>query len=345
MSQQKAIFLESLRGDFVLRTTEIYKPGRGEILVKIRAAALNPADWKVQKYETDFMKFPSIVGSDVAGDVVEIGEDVRGLSRVIKSDYTNRNSGLQQYTIAPAHRTAKIPAGWSYDEIATIPLALFTAWSGLYNKPPHGLGLTGPTSLSDVSKGKYDNIAIVILGGSTSVGQMVIQLAKYSGFSPIITTASLKNESYLKSLGATHVVDRSLPLSSLPSEVAKITSEQITVAFDAAAIPELAQAGYDLLTNGGRLGTAYPKLKLKETEGSGKTIANGVALPEAPPENAELIKAIYGMLTSFLESGAIRPNRVEVLPNGLGSVFEGLDRLKNDQVSARKLIVHPDETK
>ncbi|KAF8992259.1 hypothetical protein BDQ17DRAFT_1369728 [Cyathus striatus] len=214
----------------------------------------------------------------------------------------------------------------------------------MYNKSPLGIGLTGPTTLDDAPNGKYTNKPIVIFGGSSSVGQMAIQLAKYSGFSPIITTASLKNELYVKSLGATHVIDRSLPISSLPSEVAKITSKPITIAFDSIEIPETAQAGYDLLATGGIIYTVNFKLKFKETEGSGKTIANGIAFPMLPPENAELIKAIYAILTSFLESGAIRPNKVEVLQGGLRGVFEGLQRLEKDQVSAVKLVVHPDET-
>ncbi|KAF8990626.1 hypothetical protein BDQ17DRAFT_1433618 [Cyathus striatus] len=185
---------------------------------------------------------------------------------------------------------------------------------------------------------------IIIFGGSSSVGKIAIKLARFSGFSPIITTASLKNKLCLKSLGATHIIDRSLPLSSLPYEVAKVTPNQLTFAFDAVAIAEVVQAGYDLITAGGIICTVFPELKLEETEGTENMVAYATAFPEHPPENANLTRAIYGMLMSFLESGAIRPNRVEVLPNGLHGVSEGLKRMENDQVSAVKLIVHPDET-
>ncbi|KAF8992487.1 GroES-like protein, partial [Cyathus striatus] len=309
MSQQKAIFLEGVGGDFVLRTTEIYKLAAGELLVKIKSAALNPIDWKLQKHDYGFVTFPAILGLDIAGDVVEVGEGIQGFSKgdrvFFQGNFTDRNSGFQQYTTSPADRTAKIPAGWSYDQIATIPLVLFTAWTGLYNKVPLGLGLSGPTSLHDSPKGKYASTPIVIFGGASSVGQIAIQLAKFSGFSPIITTASLKHESTLKSLGATHLIDRTLPLSSLPSEVAKITENQITLVYDAISSEETSQAGYDLLANGGKITVVIPGLKVNESEGSGKTVIHASAYPLAPPENAQLIKEVYGMITSLLESGAI----------------------------------------
>ncbi|KAF8979174.1 hypothetical protein BDQ17DRAFT_1338394 [Cyathus striatus] len=85
-------------------------------------------------------------------------------------------------------------------------------------------------------------------------------------------------------------------------------------------------------------------LKLKATKGTEKTVAHATAFPKKPPKNAKLIRATHGMFTSFLEFGAIHPNRVEVLPNGLHGVSEGLKCMENSQVSAVKLIVHPDET-
>ncbi|KAF8986203.1 chaperonin 10-like protein [Cyathus striatus] len=346
MSQQKAIFLEGVGSDFVLWTTEIYKLAAGA-LVKIKSATLNPIDWKLQKHNYGFVTFPAILGLDITGDIVEVGEGIQGFSKgdkvFFQSDFMDCNSGFQQYATSPADRITKIPAGWSYDQIATIPLVLFTAWTGLYNKVPLGLGLSGPTSLHDSPKGKYANTLMVIFRGAT------IQLAKFSGFSPIITTASVKYELTLKSLGATHLIDCTLPLSSLPSEVTKITEKPITLIYDAISSEATSQAGYDLLANGGKITVVFPGLKVNEREGSEKMVIHASAYPLAPPENAQLIKEVYGMITSLLESGAIVVNSQfyvgsYVLPNRLHGIAEGLKRLKNDQVSAGKLIVHPDET-
>ena len=73
---QKALLLDAKFGKFVVNTIPVPKPGPGEILVKVKAAALNPVDWKVQKYGIFVEKYPAILGTDVAGDVEELGEGV-----------------------------------------------------------------------------------------------------------------------------------------------------------------------------------------------------------------------------------------------------------------------------
>ena len=75
-STQKAFILNAKHGDFNVGTASVPKPGPGEILVKIKTVALNPGDWKVQKYGMLAEKFPAILGFDIAGDVEEIGEGV-----------------------------------------------------------------------------------------------------------------------------------------------------------------------------------------------------------------------------------------------------------------------------
>lgn len=73
---QKALQLESKAGRLVVEDREILKPGPGELLVKVLAAALNPADWKIWKSGLFIVDFPAILGSDIAGDVVAVGEGV-----------------------------------------------------------------------------------------------------------------------------------------------------------------------------------------------------------------------------------------------------------------------------
>ena len=79
MSTQLAFFLETQGGDFVVKETDIPKPGPGEILVKLNSVALNPIDWKIQKhaYGPPFVQgFPAILGLDCAGVVEVLGEGV-----------------------------------------------------------------------------------------------------------------------------------------------------------------------------------------------------------------------------------------------------------------------------
>ena len=84
MAEQKALFLESVDGEFVVRNTSIPKPGPGQILVKILASALNPVDWKVPVYKLNYVQnYPAILGSDTAGTVEEVGE---GVTTFVKGD-------------------------------------------------------------------------------------------------------------------------------------------------------------------------------------------------------------------------------------------------------------------
>jgi NADPH:quinone reductase-like Zn-dependent oxidoreductase len=66
---QKALILDAKFGNFSVSTAQVPKAGSGEILVKPKTAALNPVDWKIQKYGFLVEKFPAILGTDIAGDV------------------------------------------------------------------------------------------------------------------------------------------------------------------------------------------------------------------------------------------------------------------------------------
>ena len=85
-----------------------------------------------------------------------------------------------------------------------------------------------------------------------------IQFAHLSGFSPIITTASLKNAELLKSYGAMHVLDRSLPQNALIAEVSKIAGEPISLVYDAISLLETQAMSYALLAPNIRLLTVLP---------------------------------------------------------------------------------------
>lgn len=75
-SEQKALLLQGINGDFVVSSTEVPQPGKDEVLVKIHSAALNPVDWKIRKYGVFVDKFPTVLGTDIAGEVVAVGEGV-----------------------------------------------------------------------------------------------------------------------------------------------------------------------------------------------------------------------------------------------------------------------------
>ncbi|KAH7886903.1 chaperonin 10-like protein [Phlebopus sp. FC_14] len=345
MTTQKALWLKKVFGEFTLGTNPVPHPGTGEVLVKLEASALNPADWKVQKFGLQLVKkYPAVIGADGAGVVEQVGEGVnnfvKGDKIFFQSSFETDYATFQQYCLAAADVAAKIPDNISFDEAASVSSGIMAPAVAFYGQRPHGFAIAPPFEQGGI--GKYSDQPFVVMGGASSLGQYAIQLAKLSGFSPIITTASLHNKDLLLSLGATHVIDRNLPATALHEEVAKITSTPVSFAFDAVSLGDTQQVAYDLLAPGGQLALVLAS-QIKEQERSGKLVVK-VFGSFHPPYNRLLGVQFMEALSNWLAEGKVKPNVVEVLAGGLDGVANGLKRLENNAVSGRKLVVRPFET-
>ncbi|EPQ57732.1 GroES-like protein, partial [Gloeophyllum trabeum ATCC 11539] len=201
------------QGAFEVRGRPIPTPGTGDLLVKVPAVLLNPLEYKIRKYglEGFFEGYPIILGSDAAGTVEKVGEGVEGFAvgdRVaLQTPFKIDGAGFEQCALAQARFTAKIAPNVSLDEAATLPIAVSTVAIGLFGtvnyEGPGGAGMTA-------GRDKYAGKPILVFGDRPPLGKSVtVQVAKLSGFEPIIATASPHNESLVRSLGATHFVDRS----------------------------------------------------------------------------------------------------------------------------------------
>ncbi|KAF6755399.1 hypothetical protein DFP72DRAFT_1121994 [Ephemerocybe angulata] len=319
MASQKALVVPQKGADFQVDSIPVPVPKKDELLVKVKVAALNPVDEKIRQFGLLF-------------------------ETLLEGGVSNEYDGFQQYALADAHTTAIIPDSISYEEAGTLPLALSTAYVGMYNTLPHGIELKPFTAPGGT--GAYSGQAIFISGGPSSVGQAAIQFAKLSGFSYILTTASLgKHTEHLKSLGATHVIDRNLPLEAFRAELAKIEGlPKIEYAFDSIgdAVASFAYA-LEALAPNGKVASVNPRFPFESADNNGKQLAR-ISAVKTLPTNVDSIRALWGDLTKFLESGALKGSRFEVLPGGLAAVADGVKRFGQNQVSGVKLLVHPDET-
>ena len=135
---------------------------------------------------------------------------------------------------------------------------------------------------------------------------IVIQLAKLSAFSPIVVTASTHNEEYLKSLGATHVIDRAaIPPSQLCQVVKAITAEPITIIFDTVSEADTQEASYEILARGGRLILVAP-FAVDESKRTAEKETIEVLANVHVPTQRDLGIALYSNLSALLESGDIK---------------------------------------
>jgi NADPH:quinone reductase-like Zn-dependent oxidoreductase len=212
MDENQAAWLMGKNEILEVKAAPYSHPEGNQILVKNHAIALNPFDWIIQIVGNSifrWIKYPFIIGTDVAGEVVAIGASVsrfkvgdRVLSYALGVDKDSNSAAqgaFQKYTIVLENMTAPIPTRMRFEDAAVLPLGISTAASGMFQKDY--LALEYP-KLTPSSTGK----TLLIWGGSTSVGSNAIQLAKAAGYT-VVTTCSQKNFKYVKSLGADEVYD------------------------------------------------------------------------------------------------------------------------------------------
>ncbi|KAG5637953.1 hypothetical protein H0H81_002481 [Sphagnurus paluster] len=311
----KALILEAKQGKLLVGNRCTPSPQSGQLLVKVFATSLNPLDWKIHKHGRIIEEFPAVLGSAIAGEVEEVGE---GVTTFVKGE------------------RVQIPANVSFEEAATIPVALTAAYVGLYNDKPFGAGLASPL-VGEANRGKYSGKPLVVLGGGSSVGEYGIQLAKLSGFSPIIVTASSKHTEHLHYLGATAVIDRNESFSNIIAKVKSLTSKPIDIVYDAVSTPDTQQMAHDLLAPSGTFLTVG---ELGITKADDRNHVRVIGVLQFP-KNTVLLRGLYTHVTQALEEGSLKPNRFEVLPGGLEAIIDGLDRMEKNQVSGVKLVALP----
>ncbi|KAK1231515.1 hypothetical protein PQX77_005347 [Marasmius sp. AFHP31] len=348
MSQQKALAFPTSDSSYTLITKPIPTPGPTEVLVKLEGSALQPLEWRIPVIPPLFnsLKFPALAGVDGAGVVESIGSEVKRLKkgdRVLFQGWMEYDyATFQQYALAPEIFIAKVPPSLSTQEASSIPSAVVTAAVG-FSHPDSaipsitdagqhlksffdGRGGAGVKPFwEDGAEGVKAGEPIAILGGSSSVGQLAIQIAKHLGYSPIITTSSLKHADHLKSLGATHVIDRSTPDASLVSEIRAVVHDKpIELIYD--AVGAITQAQIDLLAPGGAFVEADPLAlgpKFAFNDGRRLLLAGG-----SVHGFKEFGASLFEKLESLLERGVIKSLRIEKLPGGLNGILDGLARLQ-----------------
>jgi alcohol dehydrogenase len=170
-------------------------PGPGDLLVRVRAASVNPVDYKIRDGGVKVLlrySFPLILGNDLAGDVEAVGPGVTRFkvgdpiySRLDK----DRIGAFAEYALVRESAAAKKPARLDYVEAASLPLVGLTAWQILVD-------------LANLRAGQQ----VLIHAGSGGVGTFAIQLAKHLG-AHVTTTASARNHALVKSLGADEAID------------------------------------------------------------------------------------------------------------------------------------------
>ena len=174
-----------------------------DLLVEVRAIAVNPVDTKVRAPKEGVEDPPRVLGYDASGVVAEIGSEVTlfkvGDPVYYAGDITRSGSNAE-FQLVDERIVGRKPVSLSFAESAALPLTAITAWESLFDRlgiDPHG-----------ADKGQ----SILIIGGAGGVGSIGIQLAGRAGLSVIATASRDITRAWVTGLGADHVVDHREPM-------------------------------------------------------------------------------------------------------------------------------------
>lgn len=232
----KAVQIQEYGSADVLKINEIDTPQckPDEVLIKVKAAGINPIDWKVRQgiYAEAFdLHFPIILGWDMAGVVESVGaqatnfnagDEVYGLI-----DFPNAGNCYAEYLCAKADQIWLKPKDCNFEQAAACPLVALTAWQILFD-------------VGQLQAGEK----VLIHAGSGGVGHVAIQLAKAKG-ATVYTTCSQSKASLAKDLGADFIIDYNQV--NFEDKLSELDLVLDTVG------PEIAKRSFSVLKNGGRL--------------------------------------------------------------------------------------------
>ncbi|KAJ1563160.1 hypothetical protein HK405_011877 [Cladochytrium tenue] len=334
----RALVLTKKFGPLVLQDFPLPIPlGDRHVRVRVRAAGVNPVDYKILRYGLFFPEqaYPLVIGAEGAGEVVEIGSGVTTL-RVGDRVFFNANvadkstAAYQQYATVEEEYAFTISENVTIDEAASLPVGFTTAGMTLY-------AYQGLPKFWEGAKA-VENQFYLVWGGASVVGQAAIQFAKKAGFS-VIATASEHNHAYLRDkLGADYVFD--YKSADVFAAIRAVVGDSLRHALDAGGATSDQLAG---------IGTVVALENATLVSVTNRQIAEIV--PATPGRvvmfvqaniygNREFAIPFWGAVRDGFTKGEFIPPAVKVVKGGLAGLEAALDELQSGKVSGFKYVVH-----
>ncbi|KAG2035631.1 chaperonin 10-like protein [Suillus americanus] len=348
-SQTHLAFATTAVGTTSVIQVPTLSPGPGEVMVKMAFSTVIPLN--LDTYMADYGRningeYPVVLGFNLSGVVEAVGSGVADLQTGDKvcafATTRSKAKGLQERAIIQSSTCAKLPDNYSLEAAATIPDNSITAFYTLFDC----LGLAPPAFPISVPPPHAETPILVYGAGATS-GQYAVQLLALAGYKQVIATASPRHHSYLKSVGAAHVIDYS----------ADDMSEKILLAAGKNRRGH-AQSVSSVVSSDG-----VAAMLLPVTEGSkhaaGKDAQMWMELPADRNPFSDSVKLVGvrtllyqqneylrdnlmpKILPRLLKEAIIQPNRVRLFDQGSLQDLcqEALNVVRNGQVKGEKVVV------
>jgi NADPH:quinone reductase-like Zn-dependent oxidoreductase len=172
-------------GTLSVQTRPVPRPGAGEVLIRVRAAGVNPVDWKSAP-----RRLGMVPGTDVSGTIDTLGEGVTGWKvgdQVL--GFARQSGSYAEYAVIAVTSLAHKPKSMTFEQAAGVPIAAETAYRALHEA-------------GHIERGQ----TVLIHGAAGGVGSSAVQIAKAAG-ARVIGTASSNNHEFLRSLGVDQAID------------------------------------------------------------------------------------------------------------------------------------------
>ncbi len=330
-----AAIIPSPKARLEIITRPIPTPAPHQILIRNRATATNPIDWKIQEHDVVVKSYPAILGFDMAGTVERVGSSVTHFQHgdrvsgfaLLMFQGSIDGGAFQEYVLADAACCAKIPESVSFAEGTLLPMAVATSGVAIFANlgVPRGGGQKG---------------GFLVWGGASSVGSGAVQIAAKLGFE-VFAVASPPHHAYLKTLGAKAVFDYRSP--DVVAEVAKAAKDigtEVKLAFDAISEHVTFQTCAEILDKfgGGKL------CLTQETPAGTETPANvEVSRTMAARVATDWKEGGTWLFNDWLEKslvdGTYKPSPgIQLVEGGLAGVQKALD-LHRKGLTGKKLVI------
>jgi NADPH:quinone reductase-like Zn-dependent oxidoreductase len=282
----KAVRIHTYGGPEVLVYEDVSRPeaAAGEVLLRVHAAGVNPADWKTRSGPArPGAMLPMILGWDVSGaiealapDVTEFheGDAVYGMLRFPQAGAT-----YAEHVAAPVAHLAHKPATIDHIHAAAVPLAGLTAWQALFEKAHLTAGQT-----------------VLILGAAGGVGHLAVQLAKSQG-AYVLGTASTHNIEFLHRIGVDQAIDYT-------TTVLETAVHNVDIVFDTVG-GEARERSLRVIKQGGTLVSIVFGRRSAEQTAAGVNVQGMLVQPNA---------AHLGQIALLIDAGKVHITVDTVLP-------------------------------
>ncbi|KAF3385077.1 Protein TOXD [Penicillium rolfsii] len=349
MTTQRAIIAQEAGRAILVQDAPVPELPDDYILVKTKAVALNPTDWR----HIDFVSCNgATVGCDYAGIVEAVGPAVKKTFKkgdrvagfVHGCNAVRPNGGaFAEYVIAKGDLQIRIPDSMSFEAAATLGVGLTTVGQNLYQSME--LPLPGETE-SD----QNTDMSILIYGGATATGTLAIQLAKLSGLR-VVTTCSESNRNLMFQLGADAVFD--YHDANVGEQIREDTDDALEFVLDTISTPQSAAICSAAISSAGGAYNALLQVQSPRDDVDshvsmaydvlGEPYRMGAQGISPDDSNLEFGIKWWGLAQKLLEERRIVPHPYQVKPGGLEGVLTGLQLLREGKVRASKLVYFVDD--